>query len=303
MDVTGYFEQVWETREGFKANCPACGDHERKFSWNVTKGVGCCFHSSCRWYVGHGGVTSGRLHAWFGRAGTEFAVPKTVELAPEADVTLPDEFELIGDLDNKDRSNLYAYLESRSLPRRIVDKAKLGYCSSGRFWGYIILPIFDSDGEVVYWQGRRFKDREPKFWNPKSSKKSDLVYCVSRCVKPRIIVLVESAINALTLESMEPGKTMIVAILGKSLSEAQRDQILVHEKRVKELIIVLDGDARRDTMTIVDQFVGIIPVIKIANIPNGEDINSLGRRKAWEQIHSAEVYDRKRRIEFMTREV
>jgi hypothetical protein len=301
MEVQGYFEQVWETSEGFKSNCPACGDHEKKFAWNTQKGVGCCFHSSCRFYVGHGGVTLRRLNAWFSGKGIEPVIPEVIEAAPEADVSLPEEFELVQDLGKQDRENIYAYLASRDLPRRIIDKAKVGYCSSGKFWGYIILPIFDEEGSVAYWQGRRFKNREPKFWNPKSSKKSDLVYCVSRCMRPQRIVVVESAINALTLESLERGRTMIMAILGKSLSEAQRDRILMYEKNLRELIIALDGDARRDTVSVADKFDGIVTV-KIANIPDGEDINSLGREKAWKLIHRAEVYNSRKRMEFMMRE-
>jgi len=303
VDIEGYFEQVWQTNEGFKANCPACEDREKKFAWNTQKQVGCCFHSGCKWYVGNGGVTLRRLNAWFSGRGFEHIVPEVVEKAPDADVTLPEEFTLIKDLEERDRKNIYAYLESRDLPRRIVDKAKVGYCPNGKLWGYIILPIFDDEGNVVYFQGRRFKDREPKFWNPKSSKKSDLVYCVSRSRKPKTIILVESAINALTLELMEPSKIMVMAILGKSLSDKQRDHVLTYEKYLRELIIALDGDARRDTMGIVDQFIRIIPVIKIVNVPNGEDINSLGRKRAWDLINRAEPYNGNKRIEFMVREV
>jgi DNA primase len=303
MNIESYFDQVWETSEGFKANCPACGDHEKKFSWNTEKQVGCCFHSSCRYFYQRGGVTLRRLMAWFGKSGMERIVPEIIEKAPEADVSLPKEFRLIDELESKDRGNIYAYLESRHLPRRIVDKAKIGYCPDGKFWGYIILPVFDEEGNVVYWQGRRFKNREPKFWNPKSSKKSEMLYCISRSRRPKILVLVESVINTLTLESLESGKTMIVGILGKSLSEEQRDQILAYEKWIASIVIALDGDARRDAVSIAEKFLGILPVVKIANVPNGEDINSLGREKAWHLIHGAEIFNPKKRIEFMTREV
>lgn len=302
MDIAGYFEQVTETSEGFKARCPACGDTRKLFSWNTQKQVGCCHQAECRWYVGHGGVTLGRLRAWFNKQGIEHVIPEVIEAAPEADVELPKEFELVKDLDNRDRENIYAYLRHRDLPRQIVDRAKVGYCKSGKYWGYIILPIFDEDGAVAYWQGRRFKDREPKFWNPRSSKKSELIYCVSRSTRPKSMVVVESAINALTLESIDISSIMIIAILGKSMSDSQRDQILVHEKSLRELVIALDGDARRDTVEIAAKFDGIVPV-KIANVPDGEDINSLGREKAWSIIRHAELYDKRRRTEFMLREV
>lgn len=303
MDIQGFFPQVWETGEGWKANCPACGDHEKKFHWNTEKGIGCCFHSNCKWFVGNHGVSEFRLKAWFNIRGFEHVIPEVIKAAPEADVDLPEEFELIQDLEKRDRSNIYSYMESRDIPRKIIDKAKVGYCASGKYFGYMIFPVFDEDGAVAYWQGRRFKNREPKFWNPKSSKKSELVYCISKTRKPHTIVLVESVINVLTLEILGHGKTMIMGILGKSLSDTQREHILQYERKLKELVIALDGDARRDTVTIADRFKGIIPVVRIANIPNGEDINSLGRERAWHLIRHAEMYDEKRRIEFMTREV
>jgi len=302
-DIAGFFSQVFETREGFKADCPACGDHEKKFAWNTEKGVGCCFHSSCRWYVGHGGVTEYRIRAWFNTRGFEHVIPETIRQDEDAEVELPEEFNFVSELPKQDRENIYAYLERRDIPKRIVDTAKIGYCTSGKYWGYIIFPIFNDEGDVVYWQGRRFKDRELKFWNPKYSKKSDLVYCIGGTRKPNVIVLVESAINVLTLEILGHGRTLIMGILGKSLSDVQRDHVLRYEKWVQELVIALDGDARRDTVEIADRFKGIIPHIKIANIPNGEDINSLGRERAWQLVRHAEGYNQKRRIEFMTREV
>lgn len=302
-DVSGYFGKIWETSEGWKSNCPKCGNLDRTFNWNTDKGVGCCFHASCAWYFKNGGVTAGRLHAFFSRAGIHHVVPEVIAESKEADVELPEEFQLIRDLKSELRSSLYAYLSRRHIPRRVVDRTRLGYCESGKRWGYIILPVFDDEGKVVYWQGRRFKNREPKFYNPKSSKKSDLVYCVSRGTKPNRIVVVESVMNALTLETMERGRTAVMAILGKTISEAQRDKILWHEKYVKEFVVALDGDARRDAVELAEKFQGIFPCTKIANVPNGEDINSLGREKAWWLVERAELFNARNRTEFMMREV
>jgi hypothetical protein len=302
-DVRQFFGQVWETPEGWKSHCPKCGDTEKKFAWNTQKNVGCCFHNSCAWFYQNGGVTLRRITSFFSNTGFEHVIPKVVEMSEEADVTLPKEFKLIKDLKEDIRDSLYAYLNHRQIARRIVDKAKIGYCETGKYWGYMIFPVFDEVGEVVYWQGRRFKNREPKFWNPKSSKKSELVYCVSVGTAPRCIVIVESVINALTIENMEISKVAVMAILGKSLSETQMDYILSHERYTKEIIIALDGDARRDTVGIAERLQHTKCIIKMANVPDGEDINSLGREKAWDIIRSAEVYNQRKRTEFIVREV
>jgi hypothetical protein len=81
------------------------------------------------------------------------------------------------------------------------------------------------------------------------------------------------------------------------------DYILSHERYTKEIIIALDGDARRDTVGIAERLQHTKCIIKMANVPDGEDINSLGREKAWDIIRSAEVYNQRKRTEFIVREV
>lgn len=251
-----------------------------------------------------GGVTAGRANAFFSSTGLTLQVPEIVESEEESDVQLPEEFRVIKTLDDGLRDTLYSYLESRGISRSITKSARVGYCQSGKWWGYLIFPVFNDEGKVVYWQARRFKDREPKFYNPKSSRKSDLVYRINPSVRPRRIILVESIINTLTIEDLQDGKTVVMALLGKSLSETQKQYIMQFEKKLKTLVIALDGDARRDAVEIAEQFSAIgVPKVEVAPIPDGEDINSLGRENSLKRIRRAEVFNRNSRIELMTRKV
>lgn len=299
MDVRGYFPKVWQTREGFKTDCPRCGNKDRTFNWNEQKGVGCCFHSSCQWYYQIGGITEDRLRA-FMEGRYEWKVPEVVVEADDIEVALPEEFKLIKKLDDRDRRALFAYLSFRGIPKKIVNRAQLGYCTHGPRWGYIIIPVFEDD-EVVYWQARRFKEREPKFYNPACSTKDELLYCISKCKRPNRGIIVESAINALTLESLGATKNVIWALLGKNLSDRHLDKISYHEKHLNEIVVALDGDAYREGVQVADRIknVNLVPVVRVAKFPLEKDINELGREKAWRIIENAEIYEPSKRMRMM----
>jgi hypothetical protein len=300
QELQSYFSEVKETREGWRANCPRCGDAEQKLYWNTEKNVGCCFHNSCPWYKDRGGVTEYRLRSFLTQEGIDVVIPEVVSAAPEADVKLPEGFRMLQDMRKRYSEPIYDYLDSRGLRKKIVDRARVGYVREGKMWGYIIFPVFNLDGKVVYWQGRRFKKRTPKFFNPSSSLKSELVYQIRSARKPRYIVVVESIINALTLESgWETDEVVIMATLGKGVTEYQMNRILLYERTARELWLALDPDAIRETLDFAKHVGTAIETVRIAQFPEGEDVNSLKFHKAWKMMKDAEIYTGKNRMQFL----
>jgi Toprim domain-containing protein len=304
-DLKNYFGEIRETPEGWRANCPKCGDTKGIFHWNEEKQVGCCFHSGCDWYYNHGGVTLRRALAHFTISGLPiYSAPIVIKEAEDADLELPESFKQIRQLPRPLRTTLYSYLTSRGISRRVTRAACIGYCQKGPQWGYMIFPVMNEESEVVYWQGRRFKEREPKFWNPKSSKKTELVYNISPTIRPRQIILVESIINALTLETLEKTDTLTMATLGKTISDEQIEYVLQFEKRLKRIYVAMDGDARREGVQIAEKLAKRTPVkIYIVPIPDGEDINSLGRKQTWRRLRKSERFDPRHRSTLITSKV
>jgi len=301
-DLKDYLGKVWQTSEGWKADCPKCG-RQKKLYWNEAKQCGICFHAGCAWSRG---VYLKRALAHFTTDGLVVPhAPEVVESSKDSEVKLPEEFRLIRDFDRSMSETLYAYLISRGIPISVAKAANIGYCESGRFWGYLIFPLLNDEGEVVYWQARRFKNREPKFYNPKASNKSELVYRISSSIRPRRIIVVESIINALTLESVgTAGSTCIMAILGKTISEKQIQYAMQFEKRLTEIIVALDGDARSEAVDIAEKFWSEWRgAVKVAPIPDGEDINSLGREESFNRINDAEAFSKYKRIEMAARRI
>jgi hypothetical protein len=292
-ELRGYFTGVKETSEGFKANCPACDDTGGRFAFNEEKRVGCCFHAHCIWYYERGGVSEQRLAAFFSKKGIAYTIPETVKTAVVKDVKLPEEYEPIEDISKPLRTDLFTYLEQRGLPKPIVKAAHVGYCAEGKLWGYLIFPVLDDEGHVQYWQARRYKQREPKFRNPTYSKKTELVFRLNPlAVRPQRIVLIESIINNLTIASLTNRKDLPIAVFGKTLSERQRDYILQFERWLTEVVIVLDGPQEKDNtkraaVKMASSLFGTVPAVKIAKMPEGQDVNSLGREKSWKLIDNA----------------
>lgn len=301
--IRGYFEEIIETGEGFKANCPMCEDTKKAFNWNEDKSVGCCFHESCDWYKDKGGVTDWTLRKFFGDKPS--GTPRVVhlEVSENADAKLPDEFRVIADLHPSLRDTITTYLtETRGLSRRIIEMADVGYCERGQFWGYIVFPVYDN-GEVVWWQGRRFKNRDPKFYNPHSHRKTEFLYDYGGGSNEyRHLVLVESIINALTIGPRHTyGSTKVQALLGKSLSGAQLKKILKHKDTIKDIVLALDPDAISETVANADLLSKHFENVRVANFPYETDVNKLGRVTSWQIIDEAERYRRKERLSFQRR--
>lgn len=303
--LTKYFSVVKETSEGFKACCPMCEDKEFKLSVNTEKGVMCCFHAHCPWFYEKGGATARRLEAFFSKHGIPYRIPENLKRTPVGDVALPDDFEILDELPDRLSDDLYTYLQNRGLHRKIIRAAQVGYCQKGKYWGYFIFPVPDEEGSVQYFQARRFKNREPKFRNPASTKKTELLYRLGTAAKPRRIVLVESIINVMTITSLKNQRDLVLGIFGKTISEIQKDYVLQYQKWLRELIVALDGPQERDNtkhaaVQIAKAFEGAVPAVKIAQFPEGEDVNSVGREKSWDIIERAKTFQRnKNEAEFL----
>lgn len=302
-DILRYFPKIRRTHEGFNACCPRCGDRAFRLSWNLEKNIGCCFHAECQWHTSKGGVTRKRLLAFFGETPglIPTAATEILEQAEDLEVSLPKEFQPIKKLNGYLQESLFDYFESRGIPKRLVLLAKVGYCTEGRLWGYLIFPVMDEQGQVAWWQGRRFKNRTPKFFNPPSQRKGELLYRVDYPKRPHRMILVESIFNVLTLSSGDSHRVLVLGLLGKTMTGEQREKITFYERCAKELIVALDPDAKREAVDIASQFSGIFPSIRIAQFPEGEDVNSVGRERAWGIIDHAPAYNDRHRMEFLAK--
>ena len=190
------------------------------------------------------------------------------------ELTLPPEFKLlilgkgsmIGELAIK-------YMEGRGFGAMYLSRKGIGYCSEGKYAGYIILPVYMS-GRLIYFTGRRFINLGPKFNNPEVEEsgigKSQMMYNSESLLLYKKVRIVESYINALTL-----GDTASAAF-GKKISNYQISMML--RSPVEELVIILDPDAYLDSLAQAKKLV-MHKKVKVIKLPDGKDVNDMGKKE------------------------
>lgn len=173
-----------------------------------------------------------------------------------------------------DNNEVKNFVESRKLTKAIINKFKLGYAPSlnednyvkllekkdnekstlmnasllgdnGEFPFYIrkiIFPIYDDEGNVVAFSGRRINDNEdsPKYLNSKESlvfKKSTILYNYNNARKFENIIIVEGFMDVIAFSKI--GYDNAIALMGTALSKYHINKLKKH----KEILIFLDNDS------------------------------------------------------------
>ena len=91
-------------------------------------------------------------------------------------VKLPEEMILFSQMEagNLEHFEAYNYMvNDRKISREIILKYRLGFCTTGKYEKRIIIPSYDTNGEVNYFVGRTYDpkmEKKKKYDNPKSDK-------------------------------------------------------------------------------------------------------------------------------------
>ena len=241
----------------YQFNCPSCaeekGGPDGKFNFEVSLSLG---RVHC-WACGYSGPIS-RLVRDYG--GTEllkdyYAVVKDIkeskyyniglfkDLAENAYlndyIKLPDTFTKI-DLKTCRKRKLVDYLEKRKITQDIIDLHNIGYTTwdeeKMNMRNRIIIPSYDSAGDLNYWVGRDFTGNEKrmKYWNSKNDK-NEIVFQESLVQWDANIVLVEGVFDALTYPNA-------ISLLGKTLTRGCKLHTTLKERANADIIVCLDGD-------------------------------------------------------------
>ena len=153
----------YQSGEEYLFTCPFCDHHKKKLSVNIERNKWKC------WICDKAGRNifslvrrvgdRAQVDAWKKLANiTDFSVIKDEldTLFEEKEeirdkVNLPEEFISLANTDPP-ISSLVAkgYLRKRGITKSDILKWKIGYCSTGDFAGRIIIPSFDSAGNINY---------------------------------------------------------------------------------------------------------------------------------------------------------
>jgi DNA primase len=118
--------------------------------------------------------------------------------------------------------------------RKISKDVKLYICFDGYFKDRIIIPIYDENNDIIFFQGRAIKpNQEPKYLMP-NSEKSSIIYNKPNFDRNKSIIITEGLIDAFMIGNQ--GTTC----LGASITDEFLDEL--YTLTDKEVIICFDND-------------------------------------------------------------
>jgi hypothetical protein len=192
----------------------------------------------------------------------------------------------------KDEKNHYGalkYLQDRGLGWDIIEKFKIGYTlreedDKMKKYSYrVIIPSYNSIGELNYWVGRDYLPKNPKFErtkysNPKAEKK-EIIFNEDRIQWDADITLVEGAFDHIVVPNSIP-------LLGKALDKDYKLYWDIVSRCNGNVNIMLDADAYQSVKEIYKLLNHGRLYNKIRYIPieEGEDPSSLYQEGGYKKI-------------------
>lgn len=203
-----------------------------------------------------------------------------------AQVYLPDEMILFSNMDagNPDHFEAYNYIiNERKIPRDVILKYRLGFCTTGRYAKRIIIPSYDVNGDINYFVSRTYDKtvKKKKYDNPKSNK-DRIIFNEGFINWDSTIYLVEGVFEMLSFP------VNCIPMLGKTISTTLYMKLKEH---LPDVIILLDPDAYKDSVElfylIQNIYVGCEERVKIVKLPTNEDLDELRINKGIGEVIKA----------------
>ena len=274
-DVLGDHGLHYPNRGQISFNCPVCDDDRNKHNLevNYVDNVYKC------WCCGDSEGTHGPLGKLFDKYGNkkqkklyQVLKPETVvkREKPKKQLKLPEGFTLF-----KDSSPVYPvrraainYLHNRGITDLMIEKYQIGFCDKGDHAGRIVIPSYDSNGELNYYIARSWNPMSrSKYKNPEAEK-DKIIFWENLIDWNKDIYLVEGAFDGLFVENSIP-------MLGKHMSELLFNTI--YKKAKGDVIICLDADAWQNAVRLYHELHGgeLWGRIKLIKLPDEKDIADL----------------------------
>jgi len=270
--------------------CPSCNHHKRKFSINLDKNAYKC------WVCDYRGRNIRRLVRRFGsytqlqkwdsitdrsdleRFSDLFMEQQRTEDAQKLE--LPSEFVSLCS-SSLPATATYAkrYLEKRGVTYEDIVKWKIGYCFNGEYRNRIVIPSFDSDGDINYFIARSYAGDSYKYKNPRASK--DITFNELYIDWNKDLTMVEGVFDALVAGNAVP-------ILGSTLRKGSK---LLREivRNDTPIYIALDPDAAKKERKVIKTLLKYDVELYKIDVSGYEDVGSMPK-SVFEQRKNEAVF-------------
>ena len=195
------------------------------------------------------------------------------------DVRLPQEYKSLSDPFDTSliKEHAIRFLRKRGITKEDITRYNLGYCQSGKYNNRIIIPSYDSKGQLNYFVGRDFYSSNFKYMNPPNVAK-DVIGFDLYVNWSLPIILVEGVFDAMSVKSNS------IPLFGKTILPKLYNKIV--ENKVKDIFIILDSDAFNDAIQMTEKFVNEGINVNFVKL-DGQDPNDLGYEKMITKIHES----------------
>ena len=161
-------------------------------------------------------------------------------------VKIPKEFEpLWNGSDGIVKRHALSYLYKRGITDSDILKYNIGYCDRGAYVNRVIIPSYDSEGQLNFFVGRDFYNNKMKYRNSPTSK--DIIGFDLFINWDEPIILCEGVFDAMAF------KRNAIPLFGKTVMNTLYKKII--EQKVKILYLALDKDALTDSIKITENFI------------------------------------------------
>jgi len=240
----------WVSNSEYRIRCPICGDHPDHTHCyiNIDKKFFFCHYSGCKGHI------------------NKILKYENVELEPSQEITQEDiekiDFSRFPKVTGKEGSSdrlAFTYLKSRGLEREDIEKYDIHYASSGRFFGRVLIPVYENK-KIVCFVGRSYlKFVKPKYLFPRKRETIltaneslfgyDKIIEASEKEKNLEVWLVEGIFDAIAIDKKL--NALGIALLSKNASKGQLNKIRQLPENIK-LGAMFDADAHKDTLKTVE---------------------------------------------------
>ena len=279
-DVLGNERAHYDLKCQITFDCPVCSYEIKQLDKGDGKGnleINYCRHIYKCWSCSETHNTQGPLGKLFDQFGNK-QIKKTYELlkpedekyvAKRVQVRLPQGYKKFEDSNPRyiQHAEALRYLKQRGITEEIITNYKIGYTAEGDFAYRVIIPSYDSEGELNYFIARSWVPHKIKYKNPTIPKET-IIFNEFNIDFDNDIYLVEGAFDMLFLDNAIP-------LLGKNISPLLFDRL--YNEANGNIHICLDGDAWDNAQKLLHELNGgrLYGKIKIIRPPKDRDVCDL----------------------------
>ena len=202
-----------------------------------------------------------------------------IELSERKEIYLPEGFRNISKGESQLARSMRSYIKKRGFSVEGLSKQGVGYCDTGQYFGYLIIP-YTYHGILRYYNARLVLGNGPRYRNPDKDVsglgKEFIIFNHDALEMYDSVYICEGAFNALTMGPRA------IATMGKHASRYQINELI--KSPVKRFIILLDPDAKDKAIDLALKLVAYKKV-KVVFLPEGKDVNDLGLKNTLKLVY------------------